>query len=201
MARLLIKTEGLGQQTLELRMGMNRVGRDPECEIFIEHPTISSRHCELALTNDGIYVHDCGSTNGTFVNGGRILESWLDAGQILRLGDVELLVESTEVKVGIPQFKRPSQIAPPPVVFADGAVACPQHDAARASYRCMTCKEVMCDACVRVLRRKGGKPHFLCVLCSHECEPIQITEPQKRKGFFGMLQDTVKLKFKHTVRR
>ena len=31
MARLLIKTEGLENQTLELRFGTNRVGRDPDC--------------------------------------------------------------------------------------------------------------------------------------------------------------------------
>ena len=201
MARLLIKTEGLEQRALELRMGLNHVGRDPDCEIQLDHPTVSSRHCELALTDDGVYAHDCGSTNGTFLNGARILESWLEVGQILRLGDVELLVESTEARFAIPQFKRPSQIAAPPVVFGDGAVACPRHDAIRASYRCPVCKELMCNACVRVLRRKGGRPHFLCVLCSHECEPIQIAEPQKKRGFFGMFLDTVKLKFKHTVRR
>jgi hypothetical protein len=201
MARLLIKTEGLGLQTLDLRLGVNHVGRDPECELVLDHPTISSLHCEMALTDDGVYLHDCGSTNGTFVNGERVMESWLEAGQTVRLGDVELLVESTEAKMAIPEFKRPSQIAPPPVVFTDGAVACPRHDEARATYRCMFCKEVMCNACVRVLRRKGGTAHFLCVLCSHECEPMLVAEPQKKKGFFGMLQDTVKLKFKHTVRR
>ena len=59
----------------------------------------------------------------------------------------------------------------------------------------------MCNACVKVMRRKGGKPHFLCVICSHECEPIQLALPKKKKGFFGQLQDTVKLKFKHTVSR
>src|SRR5471030_1981190 len=95
MARLLIKTAGLENRILELRLGVNRVGRDPRCEFCIDHPTISSRHCELALSGDGVYVRDCNSTNGTFVNGNPVMEAWLDAGQKLRLGNVELLVEST----------------------------------------------------------------------------------------------------------
>jgi hypothetical protein len=201
MARLLIKTEGLDERALDLRLGVNRVGRDPDGEICIEHPTISSLHCELALTNDGVYVRDCNSTNGTFVNGEPVMEMWLDPGQILKLGDVELLVESTDAKIAIPEFQRPRQIAPPPVILPDGVVACARHAAAPATYQCTTCKEVMCGACVKVMRRKGGVPLFLCVKCSNKCERIGATEVKKKKGFLGFLQDTVRLKFKHTLRR
>ena len=106
MARLLIKTEGLEQRTLELRLGVNRVGRDPDCDICIDHPTISTIHCELALTDDGVYVRDCHSTNGTFVNGEPVRKrGWIPA-RTLKLGDVELLVESTDVNMAIPQFER-----------------------------------------------------------------------------------------------
>ena len=199
MAKLLIKTGGFDERALVLRLGVNHVGRDPDCEHCIEHPTISSRHCELALTNDGVYVRDCKSTNGTFINGKPVLEAWLDAGQTLRLGDVELLVESTDANMAIPKFERPRQVAPPPVVLPDGALSCSRHPALHATYKCTHCKEVMCNACVHVMRRRGGAPHFLCVICSHESEPIQVAPPKKKKGFFGFLQDTVKLRFKHTV--
>ena len=201
MARLLIKTEGSEQRTLELRLGVNRVGRDPECELCIDHPTISSLHCELALTNDGVYLRDCNSTNGTFVNGEPVMEAWLDPGQKLRLGDVELLVESTDANMAIPEFIRPRQIAPPPVVLADGALSCPRHADDARDLPMHALQGVMCNACVHVMRRKGGAPLFLCVICSHECEPFQIEQPKKKKGFFGMLQDTVRLKFKHSVSR
>jgi hypothetical protein len=201
MARLLIKNEGLDERMLELRLGVNRVGRDPDGEICIEHPTISSLHCELALTNDGVYVRDCNSTNGTFVNGEQVVEVWLDPGQILKLGDVELLVESTEAKIAIPEFQRPRQVAPPPVILPDGVVACSRHAAAPATYKCTHCNEVMCSSCVHVMRRKGGVPLFLCVKCSNKCERIQVAQPKKKKGFLGFLQDTVRLKFKHTFRR
>src|SRR5882757_3830402 len=151
MARLQIRTAGLEERTLELRLGVNRVGRDPDGEICIIHPTISTLHCELALTNDGVYVRDCGSTNGTFLNDERIMEVWLDPGQTLRLGDVELLVESTHANIAIPHFERPSQVAPPPVMLPDGMVACSRHDAQPATYKCTHCSEVMCNACIRVM--------------------------------------------------
>ena len=48
------------------------------------------------------------------------------------------------------------------------------------------------------MRIKGGQPLFLCPLCSHKCEPIAVAAPaKKKKGFFGLLADTVKLRFRH----
>jgi pSer/pThr/pTyr-binding forkhead associated (FHA) protein len=196
MARLLIKTAGLENRTLELRLGVNHVGRDPDCEFCIEHPTISSRHCELSLTNEGVYLRDCQSTNGTFVNGKPVMEVWLDPGQTVHLGDVELFVENTDAHVAIPQYERPRP--KPPVVLPDGAMLCPRHPEERGTYRCTYCREVMCDRCVHIMRVKGGQALFLCTICSHKCEPIAVAaQAKKKKGFFAALADTVKLRFRH----
>ena len=199
MARLLIKTEGLENRTLELRLGVNRVGRDPDCDFPIVHPTVSTNHCELVVTGVGVMLRDCNSTNGTFLNGDPIREAWLLPGQEVKLGDVELFVESTEVNVAIPAFER--ERPKPPVVLADGALVCPRHSHAQAAYKCTHCQEVMCSACVHVMRIKGGQPLLLCPLCSHKCEAIEISKPKKKRGFIGFLQDTVKLRFRHTASR
>lgn len=59
----------------------------------------------------------------------------------------------------------------------------------------------MCNACVRILRRRGGKPHFLCVLCGNECEPVRDAPTKKKKrGLFSLLRQTVKLRFPDTDR-
>ena len=197
MARLIIKTEGLGQQALELRLGINRVGRGTDCELHLPHSTVSSLHCELALSDDGVHMRDCDSTNGTFINGQPVAEAWLMPGQQLRFGDVELLVESTNVVIGIPQFERGEPVPAAPVILENGLTACPRHSETAATFRCTHCKEMMCNACVRIMRIKGGKPHYLCRLCSHPAERIEATAPKKKKGFFAMLQETVKLKFRH----
>ena len=90
MARLLIKTGGLENQTLELRFGTNRVGRDPDCDFSIDHPTVSSNHCELVLSSEGVMLRDCDSTNGTFVNGERITSQRLADGDRVNVGRTAL---------------------------------------------------------------------------------------------------------------
>jgi len=195
MARLLVKTDGLERQALELRLGVNRVGRDPECDFAINHPTVSTNHCELVVSAEGVLLRDCDSTNGTFVNGKPVAEARLLPGQTVVLGSVELFVENTDVNVAIPQFER--ERPKPPVVLNDGSILCPRHAPVAATYKCTHCSEVMCDNCVRVMKRKGGTPLFLCPLCSHKCEAILVPKTQKKKTLLGYLQDTVRLKFKH----
>jgi pSer/pThr/pTyr-binding forkhead associated (FHA) protein len=194
MARLLVKTEGVKSQTLELRLGVNHIGRSPEADFSINHPTVSVNHCQIILSNDGVLIRDCGSTNGTFVNGDQVREAWLLPGQTVNLGDVELFVESTEINVEIPQYERDRPR--PPVVLPDGMILCSKHPRTQATYRCTHCNETMCSDCVHVLRLKGGgEPLYLCPLCSHKCAPIPTVLVKKKKTLLSILQDTVKLTF------
>ncbi len=177
---------------IELKLGVNRFGRGPANDFQLEHSTVSSRHCEIVLEAEGLVVRDCNSTNGTYLDGKRVREAKLTAGQVLRLGDVELFVETTEVKVAIPKFDLPRPA--PPVVLSDGSLLCPRHPEAHVTHQCTRCKEVMCDACVHRLRRRGGKLLLLCPLCSHRCEPLGGRKPRKR-SVLAFLRKTVKLPF------
>lgn len=197
MARLLVRTEGLGIQAIELRMGVNRVGRDHECEICLAHNTVSTHHAELALSNDGVYLRDTNSTNGTFLNGARIAESWLTPGHEIKFGDVELTVESTDAIIAIPEYERGEPAPAAPVILENGLTACPRHIELAATFRCTVCKDIMCNRCVRVLKLKGGVPRYHCRLCSNPCERIAEATAHKKKGFLEKLQDTVMLKFNH----
>jgi FHA domain-containing protein len=193
MARLLIKTAGIQNQSMELKLGVNRVGRSPDSDFEIPHPTVSNEHCEIILLNDAVMIRDSNSTNGTFVDDTRIQEVRLLPGQTVHLGEIELFVENTDVAVAIPKFDfRPD--VEPPIVLADGSVNCSRHPHAHVTHKCTNCKEVMCDACVRTLRRKGGKVLKLCPLCGNVCERIGESKP-KKKSFFGFLPKTVKLIF------
>ena len=191
MARLVIKTAGFDGRVIELNLGVNRLGRSPENDVPIEHPTVSATHCEIELADDGVVVRDCGSANGTYLDGQRIKEARLSAGQVLHLGEVELLVETTEVTIAIPHFEMPRPA--PPVVLSDGSLLCPRHPKARATHQCTHCREVLCDACVHRLRRRGGKLMRFCPLCSHPCLPLG-GEKQKKK-LFGLWLKTVRLPF------
>jgi hypothetical protein len=197
MARLIVQTDGLGLQAIELRLGVNRVGRHTDCEVCLPHTTVSGNHAELALSHDGVYLRDLNSTNGTFLNGQPVAESWLAVGNKIKFGDVELTVESTDAHIAIPEYERGEPAPAAPVILEGGLVACPRHVWVAATFRCTVCAEVMCNACVRVLKLQGGTPHYHCRLCSKKCERIEAAFAQKKKGFLEKLQDTVMLKFSH----
>jgi hypothetical protein len=192
MASLLLKSAELGERIIPLQLGSNRLGRNQECEIQIQHPAVSSWHCEIILNHDGVVVRDRQSTNGTFLDGLRIDEARVNPGQVLRLGDVvELLVESVDASVAIPECN--SDVKSPPIVLADGTVQCPRHSDAQAEFQCTHCRELLCLACVHFIKRKGGAPLSLCPLCSHACERIVAAAPKKKRTFLSLLQKTIRL--------
>lgn len=198
MASLALKSAGFEGRVIKLNLGVNHLGRSSENDFQIEHPTVSARHCEIVLAGEGVLIRDCASSNGTFVGGERIEEASLSAGQTLHLGEVELLVESTEVTVAIPQFDMPRQA--PPVVLPDGSLMCPRHPHARATHQCAHCREVLCDACVHRLRRHHGKLIKLCPLCSHPCVPLGGEKP-KKQSLLDLWRKTVILPFHHISRK
>jgi hypothetical protein len=63
------------------------LGRHPECDIQIESRKISRRHCCIAQVQDYLIVRDLGSTNGIRINGERVSEGKLIAGDELTIGN------------------------------------------------------------------------------------------------------------------
>jgi len=196
MAKILVKTAGLSSQLLELKLGVNRIGRNAENDFQLEHPSVSGSHCEFVVTDSSLVLRDLESTNGTFVNGAKVREFKLSPGETVHVGEVELWVESTAAAIVIPRFVD-RELPAPPVVVTDGSMICPRHSQAKVSYKCTHCKEVMCTACVHKLRRKGSKNTLLlCPLCSHAVELIAgaaVAKP-KKKSLLSRVTETVKLK-------
>lgn len=48
------------------------IGGGGDCDIVVDRPTVSARHCRLTCTPEGFFLEDLRSTNGTFVNDLRI---------------------------------------------------------------------------------------------------------------------------------
>jgi pSer/pThr/pTyr-binding forkhead associated (FHA) protein len=70
-----------------------RIGRAPECELSLRDGKASRRHARL-MARDGVLVlTDLGSTNGTRVNGHRISEVVLGAGDRIQIGETSLVIE------------------------------------------------------------------------------------------------------------
>src|SRR5436189_1357430 len=73
------------------------IGRASDCTIPIKDRYLSRKHAEIAPLNGRWYLKDCGSANGTFLNGLRVDgDRQLHTGDRIRLGDTEILFESAE---------------------------------------------------------------------------------------------------------
>jgi transcriptional regulator with GAF, ATPase, and Fis domain len=62
------------------------VGRDPAGTIFIDHKSVSRRHCVFSKKGFSFQVSDTRSRNGTFVNGERVEDHLLDHGDQIMVG-------------------------------------------------------------------------------------------------------------------
>jgi transcriptional regulator with GAF, ATPase, and Fis domain len=67
-----------------------KVGKAPDNDLVIEHPTVSRNHLVIRRQGDRFLVQDLGSTNGTFIDGAQIREAYLRPGAVLEVGDVQL---------------------------------------------------------------------------------------------------------------
>ena len=63
-----------------------RIGRSPDCEIFLDDVTVSRNHAVLVERDGAFFVEDEGSLNGTFVNRHRIDKAELENGDEVQVG-------------------------------------------------------------------------------------------------------------------
>lgn len=94
MAKLVILTQGMAGRAHELNVDRTTIGRVEDNTFQIADPSVSSHHCEVLLRGGDVVIHDLNSTNGSYINEAQITESVLKPGQKLRLGQIELKLET-----------------------------------------------------------------------------------------------------------
>jgi DNA-binding NtrC family response regulator len=77
-----------------LDQGSCVVGAGEDADLIVDDETVSRRHVELKLVPEGVEVIDLGSRNGTFYLGQRVQHIILGPGSKIRLGRVELGLET-----------------------------------------------------------------------------------------------------------
>ncbi len=70
------------------------IGRGEGVNVALPDPSVSRRHATVGIIDGAPVVRDLGSTNGTFVNGERVQSRTLRAGDVLKLGNTEMRIES-----------------------------------------------------------------------------------------------------------
>ena len=66
--------------------GRLTLGRSSECQLVFADDPVSRRHAELRLVEGRWMLRDLGSSNGTWVNGRRVMEAEVAPGDDVQLG-------------------------------------------------------------------------------------------------------------------
>ncbi|MBC7910183.1 MAG: FHA domain-containing protein [Pyrinomonadaceae bacterium] len=77
------------------------IGRIPDNDLMIEHSSLSRRHALIESFDDSVQISDCGSQNGTFLNGAQVtFPVELHDNDVINLGDAcEVTVEFASARV------------------------------------------------------------------------------------------------------
>jgi hypothetical protein len=118
MPRIVVQPGTSQTWEIQLKPGINFLGRGVSNDFRFEDPSISGAHCQLIVENNAVTIRDMGSTNGTFVNRARIQEARLSTGQPLRLGSVDMIFYGDEAEAGKLLAPSAPAAAPGPVLSA-----------------------------------------------------------------------------------
>jgi pSer/pThr/pTyr-binding forkhead associated (FHA) protein len=90
--RSLVVLDDRGNKVKTVSLDVNlQIGRAEACQVRLEDTYISSFHARIFRRDDGWYVEDLGSTNGTYLNQRRVTSpAELRAGDRLKVGKITL---------------------------------------------------------------------------------------------------------------
>ena len=88
---LVLTTGPLTGTSLPLRDSGVLIGRNPECALVLDDEFASGRHARIIRGEDGWYVEDLGSTNGTFIGQFRVGDPVpVETGTTIRIGKTHI---------------------------------------------------------------------------------------------------------------
>jgi phage tail-like protein len=114
---LVIEFQGNVIRTIPLTFAKLTIGRSPDNDLPLQHPGVSRQHVELTITSAGMIATDLESSNGTFVDGERILAhqpTRVEPAQTLQIGPFILGIRR-------PHGERPNGIQPLAAANSNGA--------------------------------------------------------------------------------
>jgi len=77
-------------KSIPLEDGHNTIGRSPGSDVTLASSKVSKQHCSVIVMEDSVLLQDLNSSNGTFVNGSRVMERPLKVGDRVSVGEYVL---------------------------------------------------------------------------------------------------------------
>ena len=200
MPRIVLRT-GSEAVEVELREGSNSIGRAAENDIVVDHPSVSTHHCNLEVEGESISVADLGSANGTLLAGELVDRKRWTEGLTLRVGPAYLEIVPAK-ETGGPaeagaELAGASTDAIDPILagavdVSTTANVCHAHPKREAEFHCRQCGLQFCRACVKDLGRIAAQEVFLCTGCGARCDPATRADAVRDMGepsFFMALRE------------
>jgi len=89
---ILFKKDG-SRKAFSLPSSVTVIGRRSDCDLYIPLMPISRRHCQLNHDKGVLKIRDLGSRNGTYLNGKRISEAVVQAGDYIKVGPLKFVFQ------------------------------------------------------------------------------------------------------------
>lgn len=85
---------------LETKKELVIIGRSPDSDLIVPHPSVSRKHCQIEVTESTLFITDLNSSNGTFINGLRLIpeeKHAIKTSDKLVIGKLEAEISNTDL--------------------------------------------------------------------------------------------------------
>jgi pSer/pThr/pTyr-binding forkhead associated (FHA) protein len=89
---VLLKKNG-SKKTFRLPDSVTVIGRRSNCDLYIPLTSVSRKHCQLNRHEAVLKIRDLGSRNGTYLNGKRVDEAVIQAGDNVKVGPLTFTLQ------------------------------------------------------------------------------------------------------------
>ena len=98
MAKLVLHQPDGRMRDIRLDRDRLTIGRRPDNDLCLQYPAVSADHAEIITIAGDSFLHDCGSTNGTLVNGQLITKHFLRDHDRIDIGRLQLVYLANEAE-------------------------------------------------------------------------------------------------------
>src|SRR5437762_10475243 len=99
-----------GGAPVEVVKDLTLVGRKEECDLRLDHKSVSKMHCVIVKTDGLLLLRDLGSTNGTRVNGQRVRRAALMPDDELTIAGFKFRVHLGPDDLPVPSYEHTQQL-------------------------------------------------------------------------------------------
>jgi pSer/pThr/pTyr-binding forkhead associated (FHA) protein len=103
-----------GNPPIEIVRDLTLIGRKEDCDLRLEHKSVSKMHCVLVKTDGLLLLRDLGSTNGTRVNDQRVRRAALLPNDLLAIANYQFKIYLGPDDKPIP-VDYPAAVGAPPI--------------------------------------------------------------------------------------